>query len=132
MKKIIAIVVTLLFSINSFADNGMEQWPALKAMHSVVAATFHPSEEGNLIPVRKKAHELVMKAHELKISSIPKSFDNPKVKHAMILLEKESRALETMVNKKASDAELTKQIKAVHEAFHQIVGLCSKDDSDHE
>jgi len=40
----------------------MDQWPALKTFHEVLSQTFHPSEEGNLEPIKSRSEELMNKA----------------------------------------------------------------------
>jgi hypothetical protein len=39
-------------------------------------------------------------------------------------LVKGSKELDKMVKKNASDADLTKKLTALHDVFHNIVGLC--------
>ena len=50
------------------------QWPALDEYHKIMSATFHPSEEGNLAPLKTNAPELAAKAKLLSQSAIPINF----------------------------------------------------------
>ena len=82
------------------------EWPEWKAFHAVMAATFHPSEEGNFEPIRTRSRELVAKSEEWLKSTPPKEFDKPEVKVLLTKLRDESVALNNMVIAKASDKEL--------------------------
>jgi hypothetical protein len=68
MKKIFGLLIIMICSAQfSFAgsEGNMDKWPALKAMHGVISQTFHPGEEGNLVPVKTRAKELYSKAQTL-------------------------------------------------------------------
>jgi hypothetical protein len=101
-----------------------QQWPALKAFHSVMSSTFHPSEEGNLQPIRTRSGEMVAKANELAKSEFPKEVDNDKVRDAVKRLQAGSVELDKMVNNKADDKEVKDALTRLHDVFHEIVGLC--------
>ena len=53
MKIKIFAIVALLFTAGIASAQSMDKWPALKELHTVMAATFHPAEEGNLQPLRE-------------------------------------------------------------------------------
>lgn len=127
-KKIVLLIAILLSTVYSFGQAKMSDWAELKAYHTVISQTFHPSEEGNLAPIKSRAQELSAAAHKLSGSAIPASFNNDKVKAAVAKLEKESDRVYTMVAAKETDERIKKQLGAVHDAFHEIVGLCRKDD----
>ena len=109
----------------------MGEWPALGEFHEVMAKTFHPSEEGNLKPIRERSSELHAKAVKLAESKIPASFNSKEIIEATKELSLKTKQLEELVKKNGSDEEVTKLLASTHDAFHKIVGLCSKDD-DHE
>src|SRR5262245_59945449 len=94
------------------ADNN---WPELKAFHSVMAQTFHPREEGNLKPIRERAGEMADKAVILSKSTIPVEYDAGKIKEAMSRLIAGTKEVKAMVDAKAGDEELTKKLSAVHD-----------------
>lgn len=99
-------------------------WDELDAYHTVMAATFHPAEEGNLKPLMERAGELAEKAKALKASAIPEKFQKEGVKTSIKLLAKESKAIDKFVKTKPSDADLTKSITALHDRFHQVMEEC--------
>lgn len=99
-------------------------WPALDEYHKVMSKTFHPAEEGNLDPLKSNAADLAAKATLLKQSVIPADFKKEGIKQSVSLLEKESAELAKLVKNKKSDEELMKAITALHDRFHEIVGLC--------
>lgn len=99
-------------------------WPELGAFHTVMSETFHPMEEGDFKPIRARSGEMADKAKTLAKSNIPADFNNPKILDAVKRLSKGSSALHKTVKKQVSDAELTKSLTALHDVFHEIVGLC--------
>ena len=124
--KSFAIVLFLLALNTTNAQSSMDQWPALKAFHEVLSQTFHPSEEGNLEPVKSRSEELMNKAAALLKSDIPADFKTNAILASAEKLQLKSKALHKMVASKASDADITKALSEVHDIFHTIVGLCSE------
>jgi superoxide dismutase len=102
-----------------------DTWTALKDFHMVMAQTFHPAEEGNYKPIRERSGEMLEKAVMLQSAPIPGSFNNKEVKDAISKLVSGATALDKTVKKKKSkDADVLKQITALHDIFHVIQGLC--------
>lgn len=125
MKKlIILITVVVAMTIDTKAQSTFDSWPELKAFHSVMSATFHPAEEGNLKPIREKSDELAAKAAKLQNALVPEQFNKPAIKASIKKLAAESKALNQMIKKKAKDAVILKSLTALHDRFHEIVGLC--------
>jgi superoxide dismutase len=108
-----------------------DDWPALKDFHKVMSQTFHPSEEGNLEPIKKRSTEMVEKAVALAASTIPAEFNTKEVKAAVAELVSGSKKLDKLVKKGGKDADITKSLSALHDVFHKIIGLCSHDDHNH-
>lgn len=124
----------LLFSLsflmlNSFAQPKKVAWAERDAFHKVMAQTFHPVEEGNFEPIRSRSGEMVEKAVAWSKSAVPAELDKKKIAPVLKKLVKGSKTLHKAVKAKASDAELTKQLTALHDVFHEIVGLCRHDDN---
>ena len=113
MKKITTLVVLLLVGTIGFAqDKAIEQpkkkspfeiWPELKEFHGVMSQTFHPSEEGNLEPIKSRATEMKEKAAKLADSKIPADLNNEKVIAAVTKLKDNSVVMEKMVADKNSE-----------------------------
>jgi superoxide dismutase len=101
-----------------------ETWTELSTFHAVMAATFHPSEEGNLKPIRERSGEFLTKARALQSGKIPASFNTPEIKKAIDDLVKGATTLNQMVIKKANDQALAKKLGELHDTFHTIQGLC--------
>ncbi|MCX6232446.1 MAG: hypothetical protein NTZ33_12995 [Bacteroidetes bacterium] len=134
MKKIISISIVLIAAF-IFANNGRAQkkpdnWPQKTAFHTVMANTFHPSEEGNLEPIKKRSGEMVQKAEEWMKSTPPAEFNTPKVKEKLKLLYNESVALDKLVKSKASDKKITATLAKLHDRFHEIVEVCKHEDKE--
>lgn len=125
---LLCFVLSVFLSNSVFAQTKFENWKALKEFHKVMAQTFHPSEEGNLEPIKTRSAEMAEKAAALKKSSIPAEFDRKEVRAAVKQLAKDSKKLDKMVKNKAADADITKSLSALHDVFHRIVGLCSNED----
>jgi hypothetical protein len=121
-------VVALLFITNLIsAQSVSEKWPAIKAFHSVMAATFHPSEEGNLEPIKTRSQELVDKSEAVLKSDIPAEYKTTAILASAERLQIKSKALHKMIVAKASDADITKKLSELHDTFHEIVGLCGSE-----
>ncbi len=120
-------IVLFLFALNSMqAQSSMDKWPALKAFHEVLSQTFHPSEEGNLEPIKTRSEELMNKASVLLKSEIPADFKTTAILASAEKLQLKAKALHKMVVSKAADADIKKSLSEVHDIFHEIVGLCSE------
>lgn len=109
---------SLLFEIEK--DN----WPAMKDFHKVMAQTFHPSENGDLGPIRLRSGEFLAKAILLTVSTPPKSLNNVAVKQGLLNLEKKCSEINNLVKKGAKDALLIKEMAESHDLFHLVQGLC--------
>ncbi len=101
-----------------------ETWKELNAFHEVMAQTFHPSEKGDLAPIRARSGEFLEKAKALQAGKIPASFDTPEIHKSIDALVKGAGELNDMIRKRASDAAVTKKLADLHDVFHTIVGLC--------
>jgi hypothetical protein len=132
MKKSFILAAMLLISFTSFSQAKLDNWPELKTFHEIMAKTFHPSEEGNLKPIKERAGEMVEKAQALADSKIPTEFANDKVKAAVAKLVTGSKELKALVDKKEKDEVITKNLSALHDTFHEIVGLCMHPEGDHK
>jgi len=105
-----------------------DDWPALKDFHKVMSQTFHPSEEGNLEPIRKRSGEMVEKANLLAKSTIPAEFNKKEVVVAVQKLVVDSKKLNKLVKSKKPDKELTDALTKLHDVFHEIIGLCTNEE----
>lgn len=108
------------------AQDIFNTWPELKAFHSVMSNTFHSAEEGNLKPIREKSDELTAKASKMQKSLIPKAYNTPEIKASVEKLYTESHALGQQVISKEKDAAIMKSLTALHDRFHEIVGICKE------
>lgn len=132
MKKIVFILIGLLSLIQLRAQSITEKWPELKTFHQVMSTTFHPAEEGNFKPIRERSGEMMDKATALADSKIPDGFATDGIKDAVKRLKADSKKLHELVKSgKADDKELFKALNALHDVFHEIVGLCRKENEHH-
>jgi hypothetical protein len=137
LKTTLALLAFIAFNTVNAQDaktsapakhNDMGSWPELKAFHAVMAQTFHPSEEGNLNPIRERSGELNEKAVALEKSKIPADFNSPEIITATKELSAKTKALDDLIKAKGTDEKVTALLAETHESFHKIVGLCNKGD----
>lgn len=126
------ILLFVIISVCQFSNAQVEspkktiwqQWPALDEYHKVMAKTFHPAENGDLVPLKKYGKELGPLAKSLKKSTIPANFNKPNMAPTVALLYKESKAMSKSIKSSAPDEDLKKSIFALHDRFHEVVGYC--------
>ena len=123
-KKFIICLVLLTTAIITKAQTATEAWPELKAFHKAMSATFHPAEDGNLKPIKQKSGELALKASKLQNSFVPQEFNKPNINASVKKLAAESKVLNELVKSKAKDEIILKNLTALHDRYHEIVGLC--------
>lgn len=130
MKKITLFLCFLAVTSISNAQNKskFDSWSELKDFHKVMSQTFHPSEEGNLEPIKQRSGEMVEKANLLAKSVIPAEFNKKEVVSAVKRLAKDSKKLDKLVKNKKSDKEITEALAKLHDVFHEIIGLCSNEE----
>ena len=132
MKKIQTIftVFILVFAvqISIFGQGKFDKWPEIKAYHTVMSATFHPSETGDLEPIKKRSGELAEKSDALAKAKIPAEFDKKDIVEAVKKLNADSKSLDKLVKAKAKDEEIKTALVALHNTFHTIVEKCQPDD----
>lgn len=123
--KTLSLVLFLLFANSISAQSIFDKWPEMNVFHEVMAQTFHPTEENNLEPLKTRSEELMKKAENLLNSNIPEEYRTKSILNAVEILQKKSEAVHQLVLSKATDTELKQAIADLHDAFHEIVGLCS-------
>lgn len=124
--KFVAMLLFFLATSTLSAQSTFDKWPAIKEFHEVMSQTFHPSEEGNLQPIKTRSEELMNKAAAVLKSDIPAEYKTAAILASAEKLQLKSKALHKMVTAKASDADLKKSLSDLHDVFHEIVGLCSE------
>lgn len=124
MKRQLLISAMLLISFTGFAQSKLDKWPELKTFHGVMSQTFHPSEEGDLKPIKERIGEMVEKAQALAASKIPAEFNNDVVVGAVRRLVSGSMDLKTSIDNKESDEIITDKLSQLHNVFHEIVEKC--------
>jgi hypothetical protein len=135
MKKKLTLIATIIttFAIYSVTAQtpvtSQAQWPEKNEFHKVMAQTYHPTEEGNFEPIRSRIGEMHEKAVAWMNSTPPKDFDKPEIKSTMKELLGQIVEVQAMIEKKATNEQLKPKMEALHETFHKIVGMCSKDDN---
>ena len=96
---------------------------ARESFHEVMSATFHPAEEGNLEPLKTKYAELADQAKAWSAVPVPAVYRDKGLEELMKKLETGSAAIAGLVEN-GNDEVITESIVALHDVFHEIVGLC--------
>ena len=130
-KHITSLTITfilLCIGLGTSAQEKMDQWPALKDFHMVISQTFHPSETGNLEPIKTRSGEMLEKAIALSKSSVPQAFNQPGIPAAVQeLLVKVKKLDKGIKNKKLVDKAIKTQLSEVHDVYHKIIEKCMKE-----
>lgn len=117
-----------LFAFNSASAASItERWPQIKAYHEVMSKTFQSSEEGNLDPIKTHSGLLFEKAEALSVESMPEEFRSPKVIESLVVLKKQTKTVDELVQNNASDDEIAKALSKLHGTFNKIVGMCKSE-----
>ncbi len=115
---------TALISQDDTKDKNMTWDEAKEEFHMVMASTFHPAEEGNLQPLKEDYAKLTAQAKSWSMIPVPKDLKGKGLEEKIKALIVDSTDLGKMINKGATDEEIKKGIYALHDIFHDIVGLC--------
>lgn len=116
------------FAFNTASGHSFtERWPEIKAYHEVIIKTFHSSAEGNLNPIKTNSVLLLEKAEALSVENMPEEFRSPKLIESLVVLKKETKTVNELVQQNAGDDEITKALGKLHDTFHKIVGMCQNE-----
>lgn len=125
--RLLPLFFVLLMANFTAAQSTFEKWPAIKAFHGVMSQTFHPAEEGNLQPIKTRSVEMLTKANALSKEAIPAEFKTPAILASIKKLQAGSKKLDALIKAKGTDKQITTSLTALHDVFHEIVGLCSEE-----
>lgn len=122
-------VLLLFLALNAVsAQAKKEKWPQINAYHEVMSKTFHPAEEGNLEPIKKESQVLLEKAEAITEESVPSEYRSAKLSETLVVLKRETKKVNDLVQKQAPDATIVKVLTNLHDVFHQIVGMCGSEE----
>ncbi|HVZ26273.1 MAG TPA: hypothetical protein VG842_09475 [Sediminibacterium sp.] len=125
MKKTLYLLLMICLPWMASSQESTD-WQELNAFHSLMSKTFHPSEEGNLAPLRMKSDSLVQAAQKWNKAPVPAGFKPAETKEQLARLEAQCQKIHTAVRSNAPDANLAVMIREAHEIFHKIVEDCRK------
>ena len=127
--KTIVTLTFILFSIGILTAQTKIDWKEKNRFHRSIGETFHPMEEGDFKPIRARSEELVKNAIAWEKSDVPAEFKDIKnIKETLKLIITQTKALDAKIKANASDEVIKKDLTEVHDTFHKIVGLCTKED----
>ncbi|MEO8150774.1 MAG: hypothetical protein ABI723_24285 [Bacteroidia bacterium] len=132
MKSIKSWTITMFALVLTLSATAKSDWKELKDFHSVMSKSFHPSEEGNLQPVKDMAADLVAKAKAWKASEVPADYNKELTTETLTKLLSKCEEVQAAVVAKKSDEDLKKLISEAHDIFHRIVEKCRIPEKDEE
>lgn len=126
-KIILAVGIISIMAVFFIYQHNKVVWLEKDEFHTVMGQTFHPAEEGNLDPIKKRSGELVAKAIKWQNSTIPADFkDTVNIKENLKKLVDGSLILDAKIKGNAPDSTIKTDLTELHEVFHDIVGMCKK------
>ncbi len=129
MKKIsLLFFAFIVMAGTSFAQTKKASWPEMKSFHSLMSATFHPTEEGNYKPLILMADSMYAAAKIWQSSAIPANFKPTETKQALQELVTYCQDIVTEVKAGAAENKLKEMIVKAHDTFHKLAGECKKED----
>ncbi|MBK6964622.1 MAG: hypothetical protein IPH20_11970 [Bacteroidales bacterium] len=124
--KSVLVAALMVFAASFVSAQDKVEWKEMIDFHKVMSQTFHPVEEGNFQPIRERSGEMVEKATAWQNASIPAGYTNFKgIKKNLKQLVKKSSALDKKIKTGCTDEIIKADLTALHDIFHNIVGLCS-------
>ena len=128
MKNALIIFLGLFVIFASSKLSAGEKWAELEAFHKIMSSTYHPAEEGNFEPIKTRIGEMVEAAAKLTANPVPAEYNKPEILDAAKKLQDGSKALEEKIKANATNEDIFKDLNALHDTFHTIVGLCNPKD----
>lgn len=130
MQRIVTFMLLTTAIIFSSRTQAQEKtkWKEMEDFHSVMSATFHPSEEGKLDPIKNKSQEMVDKAVAWQQSTPPAGYDKIAVKSSLKKLVSGAKEINKLVKNKTADIVLKEKLSGLHDVFHEIMEKCEKED----
>jgi hypothetical protein len=132
MKKIICLFVAAFGLAVMVNAQEKKSWKEMNEFHSVMSATFHPSEEGKLEPIKGRSQEMLDKATVWQKSTAPEGYDKKAVEKSLKKLVDGCTELNKLVKAKAADEVIKKKLAELHDVFHEIMEKCEKGDHHEE
>jgi hypothetical protein len=120
------MLVLVLNAVSAQAKK--EKWAQMDAYHQMMSKTFHTGDEGNLEAIKKTSQLLLERADAITEESIPANLRSAKLSEALVVLKRETKKVDDLVQAKAPDATIVKVLTNLHDVFHQIVGMCGPEE----
>lgn len=130
MKNIASLFTAIvLFFVSISVSAQVKDWKEKNDFHKIMSQTFHPAEEGNLVPIKTKISEMKDKAIAFQKSEIPAEVANKEeIKNNLNKLVNGTKILAKKIKSNSSDDIIKKHLTELHDVFHKIVGLCSAEE----
>ncbi len=122
MLKSVAPLLTFLL-LFSFVPSGAQEkfeWKEMDDFHTVMSGTFHPSQGGDLGPIRSRSGEMAEKAVTWQKSKVPDGLNKKEIRASLKKLVASSKELDKLVKSNADDETLKQKLSSLHDVFHGI------------
>src|SRR5689334_677752 len=122
MKKLISIALLICaFSITALSQTTKAKWTEMEDFHTMIAATYHPAESGDMLPIKAKSEELAKRAVAWKNSTAPAGYDKAAITTLLQQLVKNAKEVDKLVKSNATDNVVKEKLSKLHDVFHQIM-----------
>jgi len=127
MKKISAILLSLILISTGYAFAQDNFKRALDNFHQTLAFTYHPMmDDSNFSPIKAQSHELAERA-----TAIETAFNSEKdqlkgLENAVSDLSEECTALDEAIKKEAKDEVIRARLSEIHDHYHQLEELYNR------
>jgi hypothetical protein len=129
MRKILSLFILTSLLVPAFLlAQEKKSWKEMHDFHAVMSATFHPSEEGKLEPIRSRSQEMTDKAVLWQKSTAPAGYNKNAVEKSLKKLVDGCQELNKLVKAKAKDDVIKKKLSEMHNVFHEIMEKCEKEE----
>ncbi len=123
------MLIAAVFTIsNQVYGQEKAKWKELEEFHAVMSATFHPSQEGKLEPIKSRSGEMVERAVTWQKSNAPEGFSKKKVKSDLKKLVKQSKELNQLIKNNTADNVIKEKLASLHDVFHTITEKCEMEE----
>ncbi|TNE73729.1 superoxide dismutase [bacterium] len=100
-----------------------ETWKQLDAFHTIMDATYHPTEEGNVEPIKKELKNFVKIAESLQKEKKPEVFNTLEINEATKVLVDATKKFQKGF-KKLKPEQVVAEMDVLHNHFHKVLDLC--------
>ncbi len=124
-KLLMITALALVAVIRSYGQAKFDNWPEMKAYHTLLSQVYHAAaENGDLKPIKVRSFELLTDIKKVNATEKPAQYDNDRMKSTLKRLQRETDKLNAIIVRQEEAVTVMKQLNVVHDTFHEVEGLC--------